>query len=69
MTQNYLVIYYSDFKLDYLSFETKKAAFNFIEKSINNDRYQTRENFIVVTGELLPFDIEETRSIKVLESD
>lgn len=69
MTQNYLVIYYSDFKLDYLSFETKKAAFNFIQKSLNSDRYQSRENFIVVKGELLPLNIEETRIFKVLESE
>lgn len=65
---DYLVIYLNDFKLQWFPCKTKQDAFNYIERLLTKDDYIKKDSIMVVKGYLVPIDIEEKKSFKVIDN-
>tara|TARA_B100001173_G_C15779948_1_gene458881 strand:- start:58 stop:273 length:216 start_codon:yes stop_codon:yes gene_type:complete len=66
---NYLVIYLNDFKLQWFPCKTKQDAFDYIERLLTRDDYMKKDAIMVVKGDIVPIEINETKSFKVSDTN
>ena len=62
-------IYLNDFKLQWFPCKTKQDAFDYIERLLTRDDYMKKDAIMVVKGDIVPIEINETKSFKVSDTN